>query len=396
MPIRLCLFVFSVLLLGIASDAFARIKLITLPVRERVEVQLDHSNLTLVEEERRVPLVQGVNQVDFSWANTRIDPNTIVFRVLPDDSQDQGDVNVLAVSYPPNENALIWSVAAENAGSARVRISYVLGGLSKRFHYRALAANDETTLTLSQYMRIENYANEDYDDTQVWAGFGEQIDKPIGLNETKEVLLAKFRQVPITKTYTADPVVHGYLNRPQNKLNVPMHYVLKNDTGNGLGQAALPYGKARIFQDDGSGNAAFLGEDWGKFTPLDDEMQLYLGLARDIVVKRTIDRNERTRIVGNLYRQDVVVKYEIENFKDSAVRLNLVENIVQLRGEIGLGNQRDPEWTLGTDTTFTEGPDSEKSDYQRLQFGVDLPPQNEPGSAEKITHTLHLVLNNEW
>ena len=57
--------------------AWARIKLITLPVRERVEIQLDNPGATLVEEERIVPLVRGVNQVDFSWANTQIDPGTV-------------------------------------------------------------------------------------------------------------------------------------------------------------------------------------------------------------------------------------------------------------------------------------------------------------------------------
>ena len=67
---------------ALPSTALARIKLITLPVRERVEIQLDNPNATLVEEERIVPLVRGVNQVDFSWANTQIDPGTIVFRVL--------------------------------------------------------------------------------------------------------------------------------------------------------------------------------------------------------------------------------------------------------------------------------------------------------------------------
>src|SRR6476660_4120396 len=70
----------SVLLAG--REATARVKLITLPVRERVEIQLDNPNATLVEEERIVPLVKGENQVDFSWANTQIDPNTIVFRVV--------------------------------------------------------------------------------------------------------------------------------------------------------------------------------------------------------------------------------------------------------------------------------------------------------------------------
>jgi len=51
---------------GAPRVATARIKLITLPVRQRVEIQLDNPHATLVEEERIVPLVQGVNQVDFS------------------------------------------------------------------------------------------------------------------------------------------------------------------------------------------------------------------------------------------------------------------------------------------------------------------------------------------
>src|SRR6059058_6473091 len=95
---------------ALAMPAYARIKLITLPVRERVEIQLDHPNSTLVEEERIVPLVKGENQVDFSWANTQIDPNTIVFRVVGPAAGATLEVNVLSVSYPPNEAALVWTV----------------------------------------------------------------------------------------------------------------------------------------------------------------------------------------------------------------------------------------------------------------------------------------------
>src|ERR1700692_1802361 len=76
--------IMSVAILGcLPGISQARIKLITLPVRQRVEIHLDNPNATLVEEERIGPLVKGVNQVDFSWANTQIDPNTILFRVLP-------------------------------------------------------------------------------------------------------------------------------------------------------------------------------------------------------------------------------------------------------------------------------------------------------------------------
>ncbi len=94
------------------SAASARVKLITLPVRERVEIQLDNPNATLVEEERIVPLVKGENQVDFSWANTQIDPNTIVFRVVGPAGKEKLDVKVVSVSYPPNEASLVWTVGA--------------------------------------------------------------------------------------------------------------------------------------------------------------------------------------------------------------------------------------------------------------------------------------------
>src|SRR4051794_26676997 len=123
-------------------SALARVKLITLPVRERVEIHLDNPDATLVEEERIVPLVKGENQVDFSWANTQIDPNTIVFRVVGPAAGAKLDVNVLSVSYPPNEAALVWAVSASDSGSARVRISYLLGNLTKSFNYRAVASHD--------------------------------------------------------------------------------------------------------------------------------------------------------------------------------------------------------------------------------------------------------------
>jgi hypothetical protein len=179
-----------------------------------------------------------------------------------------------------------------------------------------------------------------------------------------------------------------------------MHYVLKNDTEHRLGKAALPYGKVRIFIE-GSGasqqsGTAFLGEDWGKFTPKDDEMRLYLGVAQDIVVKRTIEKNETKRVAGNLYEQIVVVKYEIENFKKQPVTLDVVENVRHIRNEVRPDNGREVEWKLGDDTTFEGGPDAERSTFEKLVFHAPLPAADASGKAEKIVHTLHLTLKNEW
>lgn len=220
--------------------------------------------------------VKGDNHVDFSWANTQIDPETIVFRVVGPADAKNLDAKVLSVSYPPNEAALVWSVSSSDSGSARVRISYLLGNLGKTFNYRAVASPDELTLTLSQYMRLQNFADEEFGNTGLYAGFGKEFLRPLGLNETKEMLVGRVQQVPVKKTYTCDPHEFGYIDAGQKKLRVPMHYVLKNDKDNKLGVAPLPYGKARIFITgrDKDQSATFLGEDWGKFTPIDDEMKL--------------------------------------------------------------------------------------------------------------------------
>lgn len=373
-------------------SADARVKLITLPERERVEIQLDHPNVTLVEEERVVPLLKGVNQVDFSWANTAIDKDSIQFRSLGDPER----VKVLSVSYPPNENALIWQVAAAESGPAKVRISYIIGQLNKSFEYRAVASHDEKTLVLSQYIRLHNLANEDFGEAGLWAGFGDHFERPIGINETKQVLSAKFAGVPITKTYTCNPAEFDYLDRGKNQLRVPMHYVIKNDQAHRLGEFPLMYGKARIFQEDGKGGVAFVGEDWGRFTPIDDEMKLYLGLARDIVVIRTIDRNDQKRLGGNLYDRDVVVKYEIENFKDTPAVLDVTELLPYIRNEVRGDSGRDVEWELGPDTTFTETIDKEKQTFDKVIFRIPLEPRAADGSAKKVIHKFHVIIKNEW
>jgi hypothetical protein len=273
-----------------------------------------------------------------------------------------------------------------------VRISYLLGNLTKSFNYRAVASNDEKTLTLSEYIRIQNLANESFGSTGLWAGFGPRFLKPIGINETKEMLIEKYQQVPVRKTYTADPQQYGYLDRPQNKLLIPMHYMLKNDKTSQLGRAPLQYGKVRIFQEDGHGGTAFLGEDWGKFTPLDEEMRLYVGTAQDVVVKRTIDKNEQKRVAGNLYNRQIVVKYEIENFKDKAVTLDISENIRALRNEVAGDTRRDVQWELGEGTTLPGKPDKEKSTFEQVVFHFDLPARGADQKAVKTVHKLDVLI----
>ena len=420
-PVRMRRLAVAACLLSLtfAGHAMARIKLITLPVRERVEVHLDNPNATLVEEERIVPLVQGENQVDFSWAGTPIDPNSIVFRVLgPTADFPNLTANVLSVSYPPNENALVWQVSASAAGSVRVRISYLLGGLNRDFNYRAVASQNEQTLTLSQYVRINNLANETFDDANLFVGFGERFQKMLGRAETKEMLVNKFENVPIEKTYTASVVEFGYLNQPQDKLNVAMHYVLTNDKQHALGAEPLPVGKVRIFQKDNQGTTAFLGEDWAQLTqvsdnpqsglnklrrqnhaqwliPLGAKMQLYLGVVQDIAVKRRVTDRQNERVAGDVYDRSVTLKYELENFKDTPVKVRLVELAGPLASGEGIGAPLPLNWKIirqsqpqpgVTDLADLLATDPEDTNAGCMTFAVPVPAavDGKPGKAAGV------------
>jgi len=377
----------------LAQSAEARIKLATLPVRSRVEIQLDNANATLVEEERVVTLLTGTNQIDFAWSNTQIDKYTILFRPL-----EVGDaVRVIHVAYPPGENALVWEVFADKAGPVRVRISYLIGNLSRTFSYRATAEQDESSLTLRHYMRVWNFSGEEFGTSGVWAGIGQTFRKEMGLQESKVMLLEKFLKVPIKKQFIFNwRTGQSVPDEPFQKY-VTMHYVLVNDEANQLGKFPLPYGKVRIFQKDGRGGEAFTGEDWGKFTPIDDEMKLYLGLARDVKVERTVKSNKKHPVHGNRYHQEVVVQYKMQNFKKDAAVLDIEEDMNALRDEFCGGRKdRDAQWELAGETT--DKGKVERKSAQKVEIHVPLPaaPKEADKKPDEVTFLLHLFFRNEW
>ena len=135
--------------------------------------------------------------------------------------------------------------------------------------------------------------------------------------------------------------------------------------------------------------------DWAPFTPCDDDMSLYLGVAKDIVVKRTIDKRNEKRVMGRLHDYHIVVKYEIENFKDTPVTLDIAESMTALRRETLRETGRQVEWVLGERGTLNK-PDREKSTADRPLFHVELPPRGADQKAVKQVHTLHVVIKNEW
>src|SRR5512136_2988356 len=103
-----------------ATTAFARINIVSLPNRDSVQLTIYNSaDLTLVKETRFLTFRKGLNRLEFSWANTLIDPTSVEFRPITHANQ----LDVLDVSFPPRAtNTLEWRINSEYAGEIQLEI----------------------------------------------------------------------------------------------------------------------------------------------------------------------------------------------------------------------------------------------------------------------------------
>ena len=92
-----------------ATVAQARnIDLVTLPPRAKVQLTIYNSeDLTLVKEARAIAFKKGVNRLEFSWANTLIDPTSVYFRAL----EHENEIDVADTTFPADRpQVLVWNV----------------------------------------------------------------------------------------------------------------------------------------------------------------------------------------------------------------------------------------------------------------------------------------------
>src|SRR5437867_10690453 len=148
-----------------SPSAHARINLVTLPGRDSVQLTIYNSvDLTLVKETRLLTFRKGLNRLEFSWANTLIDPTSVEFRSLT----HADEVDLQDVSFPPRvTNTLEWRIKSEFAGEVQVEIRYFTSGITWSADYVAEAARDEKLMTLAGNVRVSNGSGEDYENAQV-------------------------------------------------------------------------------------------------------------------------------------------------------------------------------------------------------------------------------------
>src|SRR6186713_1148610 len=139
------------------SHRFARaenVDLSTVPARSTVQLTIYNSeDITLVRETRAVTFKKGVNPLQFSWANTLIDPSSVELKFLTNADK----LDVLDTTFPHDKpQMLYWNVQSEFDGEATIEITYFTSGITWSADYVAIADKDETNVRFDGFVRVTN------------------------------------------------------------------------------------------------------------------------------------------------------------------------------------------------------------------------------------------------
>jgi len=422
--------VFLVVLASTAAQA--RINVVTLPERNSVQLTIYNSvDLTLVKETRLLTFRKGLNRLEFSWANTLIDPTSVEFRAL-----SHGDaVDVLDVSFPPRvTNTLEWRINSEFAGEVEVEIRYFTSGISWTADYVAEANPTEKLIGLTGYVRINNHSGEDYENAQARLVVGvirlvediAQLARSAGRDKdqrrpmtemlalqpqgrmeaydgvAKAAVLADSQVREIVKEglseyflYTVggrDTIPNGWSKRlPSFKApavpitsfykyererwggQVIRNYRFKNDHPSKLGNEPLPDGAVKAFHFVTEDQLyAFVGRTSVKYIPVDEQVDLELGNDLEVMVKPTLSNWIKTDLAfdnrGNVKGWTIKETWEVE-----------VQNSKEIDVELDIRRNFSGDWSLATDTKY------ERVDATKVKFVLSLKPRQKQKFTYEVT-----------
>ncbi len=331
--------------LGFASPALAKnIDLVTLPQRDTVQLTIYNSeDLTLVKETRSITLKKGANKLQFSWANTLIDPTSIMFRPL-----EQADkVELIDTVFPGQKpQHLIWNVDSKIDGQVKVEVTYFTSGLSWSMDYVGITDPDETKMYFCGYVRVFNNSGEEYENAQVRLIVGNinLVEKiadlarrrgiPMPLDESgfeykglkREAAIFRVTKVAAATqpAFAAPQIVKEGLSEyfmfsVSGTENIPngwskrmqaveakdvqfdivyrmrayqygprpvRFFIWRNDSEHKLGDSPLPDGRVNLFRDNGQDGLAFLAREQIRYVPIKAELEINLG-PDDLVTYET-------------------------------------------------------------------------------------------------------------
>ena len=428
------------------------IELVTLPRREDLQLTIYNSaDLTLVREKRNLTMKQGWNWLQFMWANTQIDPTSL--SITPLKHADKIDVQQLV--YPARLKDIgRWLIRSEITGQVPFEITYMTSGISWRAFYMGTLAQDEKTMSLAGYVRVNNNSGEDYEDaqTRLIVGKVNQLDRiadlakrqypygnpiPLSKGDTSKLIRNKVADLKAEyEDYDGDntlllgdmPMNEALFQSARFELtlkeitkeglseyflytiegtetipdkwgkrlpsfdidDIPVESLYKydedrygsntvcflsfaNDEEHEMGDTPLPDGMVKIFrQTNADSNLSYVGGTSTKYIPVDEDVELNLGIARLVNVEPKLMNSKTENYTfdrdGNINGYDEIQTWQIEvtNSRKLPVEIEITRNF------------NTAYWTI-------EAIDYEKLDLTRIRFERELEPQTSKTIGYTVT-----------
>ena len=435
------------IIVATTSVGRAKVDLVTLPSRDTVQLTIYNSaDMTLVRESRALTLKNGENKLQFSWANTLIDPTSL--EMLPKANADK--IDIADLTYPPRvRNLGLWNIDSGVSGKVPVEITYLTSGLSWRAFYMGTLTEDEKTMRLKGYVRVTNNSGEDYENAQTRLIVGKvhiideiaelarrqypygrpgQVPPPPAMPAPQEqirsrgrLMMAKIADMPsrakeIRKEglseyflYTIEgtetipngwskrllsfdvdqvPVINLYKYEEERYGPSVVRFLsFKNDKEHELGETPIPGGLLKVYRGvDNQGHLSYTGQSSFKYIPVDEDVELNLGTVANLVVEPKLmdfkTENYRFDRRGNVSGWDEIHTFKIE-----------VRNTRDINVKVEIKRNFNTQyWDINNSGDFGA---YEKVDLDTVKFTLDLQPRSVK-KFEYVLRTYHGTREEDW
>jgi len=440
--------IFSLLIIVLTAGAGqAKVDLVTLPTRDTVQLTIYNSaDMTLARESRALTLKGGENKLQFSWANTLIDPTSL--EMLPKANADK--IDIADLTFPPRvRNLGLWNIESGVKGKVPVEISYLTSGLSWRAFYMGTLTEDEEMMRLQGYVRVTNNSGEDYENAQVrlivgkvhildqiaelarrqypYGRPGEEIAHPMapaprgrGRMEKRSFVLSEEAVMSAPKEITKEGLSEYFLYTIEGKETIPTGWSkrllsfdvdevpvvnlykyeeerygpsvvrflsFKNDEEHELGETPIPGGMLKVYRDAGNeGHLSYTGQSSFKYIPVDEDVELNLGAVADIVVKPKL-MDYKTENYEFDRRGNVSGWEEVRTFNIEVKNTRDIDVKVEMKR-----NFNTSIWKLTRSGDFGA---FEKVDIDTVKFTLELKPRSAK-KFEYVLRTYHGTRTDDW
>jgi hypothetical protein len=271
-------------------------------------------------------------------------------------------------SIPDNliaKPTLTWMYDNKMAGAQDVEVSYLTNNISWKADYVLVVDKDDAKGNLSGWVTLDNRSGASYNNAKLKLVAGQvnrvqpqmyrqevmmksamamdaaapafqeqsffeyhlydlQRATTVKDNQTKQVSLLEAENIKINKEYSVRGDTNWFYSgfgTGHDPIKTPVNVVLKfkNAKDNNLGMP-LPAGVIRLYKEDEQKSLQFAGEDSIGHTPKDEDVEMKVGEAFDVVAER---KQIDYQVNGNVYETEWEIS--VRNHKEIPIKISVIE-----------------------------------------------------------------------